>query len=80
MIKYKGEVNIMIKIVVDCFGGDRSPMVNVEGAILAVNKNPDIELILAGDEAKINEERAKLENYKSKMNIAKERLEAYKNQ
>ena len=30
--------------------------------------------------AKINEERAKLENYKSKMNIAKERLEAYKNQ
>ena len=31
-------------------------------------------------EAKINEERAKLENYKSKMNIAKERLEAYKNQ
>ena len=31
-------------------------------------------------ESKINEERAKLENYKSKMNIAKERLEAYKNQ
>ena len=31
-------------------------------------------------EAKVNEERAKLENYKSKMNIAKERLEAYKNQ
>ena len=31
-------------------------------------------------ETKINEERAKLENYKSKMNIAKERLEAYKNQ
>ena len=50
----------MIKIVVDCFGGDRSPMVNVEGAILAVNKNPDIELILAGDEAKINEELKKI--------------------
>ena len=31
-------------------------------------------------ESKVNEERAKLENYKSKMNIAKERLESYKNQ
>jgi valyl-tRNA synthetase len=31
-------------------------------------------------EAKINEEKAKLENYKAKMNIALERLESYKNQ
>ena len=49
----------MIKIIVDCFGGDRSPMVNVEGAVLALNDNPDIELILAGDEIKIKEELTK---------------------
>ena len=30
-------------------------------------------------EAKVNEERAKLENYKAKMKIAQERLESYKN-
>lgn len=59
----------MIKIVVDCFGGDRSPMVNVEGAILAVNKNPDIELILAGDEAKINEELKKYQYDKNRISI-----------
>ena len=45
----------MIKIIVDCFGGDRSPMVNVEGAVLALEKNNDIELILAGDETIIKE-------------------------
>jgi glycerol-3-phosphate acyltransferase PlsX len=43
----------MIKIVVDCFGGDHSPDANVEGAIRALNETPELALILTGDEAKI---------------------------
>lgn len=59
----------MIKIIVDCFGGDRSPMVNVEGAILALEKNQDIELILAGDETKIQEELKKYTYDKNRISI-----------
>ena len=59
----------MIKIIVDCFGGDRSPMVNVEGAVLAVNDNQDIELILAGDEIKIQEELNKYTYDKNRISI-----------
>ena len=40
----------MVKIVVDCFGGDRSPDANIEGAVTALEKFPDIYLILTGDE------------------------------
>ena len=40
----------MIKLVVDCFGGDRSPKANVEGAIKALNEIKDLYLILTGDE------------------------------
>ena len=32
----------MIKIVVDGFGGDLSPFVNVEGAIMALNEIDDL--------------------------------------
>ena len=32
----------MIKIIVDAFGGDRSPYVNVEGAIKALNEIKDL--------------------------------------
>lgn len=59
----------MIKIVVDCFGGDRSPMVNIEGAIKALNENNDIELILAGDQDKINEELKKYSYDEERINI-----------
>ena len=31
----------MIKIVIDCYGGDNSPIVNIEGAIKAINELKD---------------------------------------
>ncbi len=40
----------MIKIAVDCFGGDHSPEAQVEGSLLALSQFPDLSLILAGDE------------------------------
>ena len=43
----------MIKIVVDAHGGDNSPDVNVIGAIEAVKKIEDVEVILVGHEEKI---------------------------
>lgn len=49
----------MIKIVVDSFGGDHSPLVNVEGAIMALNENPDLSIVLTGDENLLNQELAK---------------------
>ena len=41
----------MIKIIVDCFGGDHSPEANVDGAIASLGKFKDLHLILSGDEA-----------------------------
>ena len=43
----------MVKIVVDCFGGDHSPEANVDGALRALTEIGDLSLILTGDEAKI---------------------------
>ena len=40
----------MIKLVLDCFGGDHSPDANIEGALMALDKFPDMELVLTGDE------------------------------
>ena len=40
----------MIKIAVDCFGGDRSPQANIDGSLSALEKNKDLYLILTGDE------------------------------
>lgn len=51
----------MIKIIVDGFGGDNSPKVNVEGCVLALEEKKDLEIIITGDEEKIVKE---LENYK----------------
>ena len=41
----------MIKILIDCFGGDHSPEANIDGALAALAKMPDLHLILTGDEA-----------------------------
>ena len=41
----------MIKIIVDCFGGDHSPQAPVDGALAALAKNPDLPLLLTGGEA-----------------------------
>ncbi len=43
----------MVKIIVDCFGGDRSPEANVAGALAAQKKYGDLHLILSGDRAAI---------------------------
>ena len=41
----------MIKIIVDCFGGDHSPEANIDGAIAALRNFDDLQIILTGDEA-----------------------------
>ena len=38
-----------MKIVVDAFGGDYAPQEIVLGCIEAIKRNPDINLVLAGD-------------------------------
>jgi glycerol-3-phosphate acyltransferase PlsX len=43
----------MIKILIDCFGGDHSPQAPVDGALAALAKNPDLYVILTGDEAQL---------------------------
>ncbi len=50
----------MVKIVLDCFGGDLSPEVNLKGAVDALNDNKDLSLILTGDQKVIEE---KLKEY-----------------
>ena len=35
----------MIKIIVDCFGGDRSPGANVEGGVIALSNFDDLYII-----------------------------------
>lgn len=40
----------MVKIIVDCFGGDHSPEANIDGALWALREINDLEIILTGDE------------------------------
>ncbi len=44
-----------MKFVVDCYGGDLSPKANVLGAVQAVNKFSDLNLILCGRESAIKD-------------------------
>lgn len=46
----------MIKLIIDCFGGDNSPGANVSGALMALSALPDLELLLTGDEELIKKE------------------------
>lgn len=45
----------MIKIIVDCFGGDHSPQANIDGALAALAKTPDLFLLFTGDEKTIHD-------------------------
>ena len=45
-----------MKIIIDCFGGDKSPSANIEGALAALAEHDDLSLILTGDEAIIKSE------------------------
>ena len=44
-----------MKIVIDAFGGDNAPKEIIEGAVLALEKHKNLEIILCGDENKIKE-------------------------
>lgn len=46
----------MIKIAVDCFGGDHSPSAQVEGSLDALDRFSDLHLILTGDEETLKKE------------------------
>ncbi len=49
----------MYKIVLDTMGGDNSPFAQVEGAVIAVNADKDLHVILSGDEKAITNELSK---------------------
>lgn len=42
-----------MKVVVDAFGGDNAPLEIVEGAVMALDKHKDLEIILCGKENEI---------------------------
>ncbi len=50
----------MINILVDTLGGDHSPDVNIQGAVMALKENLDIKIIFLGDEAVISEKLSQL--------------------
>ncbi|MBQ0126127.1 MAG: phosphate acyltransferase PlsX [Clostridiales bacterium] len=59
----------MIKIVVDCFGGDKSPDANIDGAVMALEKFSDLSLVLTGDENIINEKLSAQSYDKSRLEV-----------
>ncbi len=59
----------MINIVVDCYGGDRSPQANIEGAVKAINEDKELKLFLTGKEEEIKIELAKYEYNKEQIEI-----------
>ena len=48
----------MIKILVDCFGGDHCPEAPVQGALAALAANPDLSILLTGDKDILQKELA----------------------
>ncbi len=46
----------MIRVCVDAMGGDNAPACNVEGALLALSENPEVSVILSGNEDVIRQE------------------------
>ncbi len=59
----------MIKIIVDCFGGDRSPGANVEGGIIALSKFSDLYIIFTGDSELIEAELSKFTYDKDRVEV-----------
>lgn len=45
-----------MRIALDAMGGDSAPTINVEGAFRAVERYPDVEILLVGDEARLQAE------------------------
>ena len=42
-----------MKIILDALGGDKAPASTIQGAVIALKENPDLELILAGPEEEL---------------------------
>jgi glycerol-3-phosphate acyltransferase PlsX len=59
----------MIKVLIDCFGGDHCPQAPVEGALAALAKNPELYVMLTGDEAVLQKELAGKSYDKSRLEI-----------
>lgn len=60
----------MVKIIVDCFGGDHSPEANIDGALAALKSTGDLHVILTGDERIIREKLDGREFDASRLEIA----------
>lgn len=59
----------MIKIIVDCFGGDKSPEAQIKGGLLALKNIPDVFVIFTGDEKIIKDVLAGEEYDKERIEI-----------
>ena len=59
----------MIRVVLDCMGGDNAPKSTVEGAVWALKESTDIYLILAGQKEAIEKELAGKEYDATRMEI-----------
>ncbi|MBQ7600812.1 MAG: phosphate acyltransferase PlsX [Lachnospiraceae bacterium] len=59
----------MVKILLDCFGGDHSPEANVDGGLQALKAMPDLELILTGDEEALKKALSGKEYDKARLSI-----------
>ncbi len=58
-----------MKIILDCFGGDNCPDSAIDGALLAVEENKDLNIVLCGDEAVIGAYLADKSYDKSRVSI-----------
>lgn len=59
----------MVKVIVDCFGGDKSPNVNIIGSLQALNEHKDLSILLVGDSSIIEEELKKHKYDKDRVSI-----------
>lgn len=59
----------MLKIVVDAMGGDHAPVEIVKGALSALDKRQDFQLVLTGDESIVNAELAKYTYDKTRVEV-----------
>ncbi|WP_105615898.1 phosphate acyltransferase PlsX [Vallitalea okinawensis] len=62
-------MNQNYRIAVDAMGGDNAPQAVIEGCIMAIKEMPQIEVVLIGDEVKINKELSKYTFDQSKIEV-----------
>lgn len=59
----------MVKIILDCLGGDHSPDANVQGAVSALAQFSDLSLVLVGDQSVLTQKLSSLTYDKSRISI-----------